>query len=58
MAELDVLDNTPLLDIKPYTAKFDRINGTRNGWQDDVDEETAGRRGRHGYRADDKDAGS
>jgi len=43
---VDVLDGTPLLDIKPYTAKFDRIEGTRNGWQDEVDEETARRRGR------------
>jgi len=43
---VDVLDGTPLLDIKPYTARFDRIEATRNGWQDDVDEETARRRGR------------
>jgi tRNA (adenine37-N6)-methyltransferase len=43
---VDVLDGTPLLDIKPYTARFDRIEDTRNGWQDDVDEETAQRRGR------------
>lgn len=46
---VDILDSTPLLDIKPYTAKFDRIDPTRNGWQDEVDEETAGRRGRRGY---------
>ncbi|MBN2023302.1 MAG: tRNA (N6-threonylcarbamoyladenosine(37)-N6)-methyltransferase TrmO [Pirellulales bacterium] len=46
---VDVLDGTPLLDIKPYTARFDRIEGTRNGWQDEVDEETAHRRGRRGY---------
>jgi tRNA-Thr(GGU) m(6)t(6)A37 methyltransferase TsaA len=46
---LDVLDGTPLLDIKPYTAKFDRIDATRNGWQDSVDEETAVRLGIRGY---------
>jgi len=46
---LDVLDGTPLLDIKPYTAKFDRIESARNGWQDIVDEETDRRRGRRGY---------
>ncbi len=46
--DVDVLDGTPLLDIKPYTARFDRIDGTRNGWQDEVDEETARRRGRRG----------
>jgi len=43
---VDVLDGTPLLDIKPYTARFDCIQGTRNGWQDEVDEETAQRRGK------------
>ena len=43
---VDVLDGTPLLDIKPYTARFDRFDTVRNGWQDEVDEETARRRGR------------
>ncbi|MCK9229907.1 MAG: tRNA (N6-threonylcarbamoyladenosine(37)-N6)-methyltransferase TrmO [Syntrophales bacterium] len=43
---VDILDGTPLLDIKPYTAKFDHIATTSNGWQDDVDEETAWHRGR------------
>lgn len=41
----DILDGTPLLDIKPYSEKFDHIHTTRNGWQDEVDEETARRRG-------------
>ena len=45
---VDVLDGTPLLDIKPYTARFDCIAGTRNGWQDEVDEETARVRGSRG----------
>ena len=47
---VDVLDGTPLLDIKSYTAKFDRIEDTRNGWQDAVDDETALLRGRRGFR--------
>jgi tRNA (adenine37-N6)-methyltransferase len=47
---VDVLDGTPLLDIKPYAARFDRIEATRNGWQDAVDEATARLRGRRGYR--------
>lgn len=46
---VDILDGTPLLDIKPYSRKFDRIETFRNGWQDDVDEETAHQRGRRGY---------
>jgi tRNA-Thr(GGU) m(6)t(6)A37 methyltransferase TsaA len=49
---IDVLDGTPLLDIKPYTAKFDRFETSRNGWQDDVDEETARQRGRRDYRGE------
>ena len=29
---IDVLDRTPLLDIKPYFARFDRIDGASDGW--------------------------
>jgi tRNA (Thr-GGU) A37 N-methylase len=46
---VDILDGTPLLDIKPYTAKFDIFKTARNGWQDEVDDETARRRGQRGY---------
>ena len=31
---LDILDQTPLLDIKPYTARFDHVQSVRNGWQE------------------------
>lgn len=57
---VDILDGTPLLDIKPYTVKFDRIETTRNGWQDEVDDKTACRKGRRGYRqaADDDPIGN
>lgn len=48
---LDVLDGAPLLDIKPYVVRFDRIEATRNGWQDSVDDETAAILGRRGYDA-------
>jgi tRNA (adenine37-N6)-methyltransferase len=43
---VDVLDGTPLLDIKPYTSRFDHVENIRNGWQDEVDDEIAWRRGR------------
>jgi len=46
---VDILEGTPLLDIKPYTAKFDLITETRNGWQDTVDEKTARRRGKRSF---------
>jgi tRNA (Thr-GGU) A37 N-methylase len=39
-------DDTPLLDIKPFVPRFDARDGTRSGWLDSVDEETAQRRGR------------
>jgi len=47
---VDILDGTPLLDIKPYSTKFDCLQTTRNGWQDEVDEETAQRLGRRDYK--------
>ena len=46
---VDILDGTPLLDIKPYCAKFDLIENTLNGWQDEVDEATAQKRGLRDY---------
>lgn len=46
----DILDGTPLLDIKPYTEKFDLHDVKKSGWQDEVDEETANRRGKRGHR--------
>ncbi len=45
----DILDGTPLLDIKPYTARFDCVVNTRNGWQDQVQEEAAQQLGRREY---------
>jgi len=32
ISDIDVLDNTPLLDIKPYVARFDRVNESKSGW--------------------------
>jgi tRNA-Thr(GGU) m(6)t(6)A37 methyltransferase TsaA len=29
---LDILDGTPLLDIKPYVPEFDHIEANRTGW--------------------------
>ena len=49
LEDMDILDGTPLIDIKPYTARFDCIATTRNGWQDAVDETTARKRGARGY---------
>jgi tRNA-Thr(GGU) m(6)t(6)A37 methyltransferase TsaA len=46
LEDVDILDGTPLLDIKPYSARFDRIENTRNGWQDEINDATAQERGR------------
>lgn len=56
LEDLDILDGTPLLDIKPYTARFDRIDDCRSGWQDEVSEDMVQRRGKRGYQDDGKGA--
>ena len=33
-SEVDILDNTPLLDIKPYVSHFDSRKNVKNGWLD------------------------
>jgi len=33
-SEVDILDNTPLLDIKPYVAHFDSRKKVKSGWLD------------------------
>jgi tRNA (adenine37-N6)-methyltransferase len=43
--DLDVLDGTPLLDIKPYVEGFDVRLGTRGGWTEQVSQEEFVRRG-------------
>jgi tRNA-Thr(GGU) m(6)t(6)A37 methyltransferase TsaA len=35
VAGIDVLDGTPLLDIKPYVAEFDAHPSSRAGWLDE-----------------------
>ena len=34
VTDLDILDGTPLLDIKPYVPDFDERSGVRAGWYD------------------------
>ncbi|MCL5735227.1 MAG: tRNA (N6-threonylcarbamoyladenosine(37)-N6)-methyltransferase TrmO [Actinobacteria bacterium] len=47
---LDILDGSPLLDIKPFTTRFDYRETTGNGWQDALDDDTARKRGLRAYR--------
>ena len=44
--EVDILDGTPLLDIKPYIKRFDSREDVRSGWQDDIPDDIAFPRGR------------
>lgn len=33
---IDILDNTPLIDIKPYVPRFDHFNNANNGWVEET----------------------
>lgn len=39
VADVDVLDGTPLLDLKPYVPAFDAFPGSRAGWLDETGED-------------------
>jgi tRNA (adenine37-N6)-methyltransferase len=52
--DVDILDGTPLLDIKPYSTAFDCFPGSRNGWYSNVDPEDAQKLGKRGYDNFDK----
>ncbi len=47
--DLDILDGTPLLDIKPYIQRFDSRDDSKSGWQEDVNDETASIRGKRDF---------
>lgn len=32
VSEIDIIDNTPLIDIKPYIPRFDYRENANNGW--------------------------
>jgi tRNA-Thr(GGU) m(6)t(6)A37 methyltransferase TsaA len=32
ICDIDILNNTPLLDIKPYVARFDHVKESKSGW--------------------------
>jgi len=48
--DVDILDGTPLLDIKPYIARFDSRDNVRSGWQDEIQDDTANLRGKKDYK--------
>ncbi|HUX06980.1 MAG TPA: tRNA (N6-threonylcarbamoyladenosine(37)-N6)-methyltransferase TrmO [Acidobacteriota bacterium] len=46
VAELDIVDGTPVLDIKPYLPDIDSRTNARSGWLDRIEDETRRRRSR------------
>jgi tRNA-Thr(GGU) m(6)t(6)A37 methyltransferase TsaA len=56
LEDVDILDGTPILDIKPFIDRYDHRNRVRSGWQENVDDKTASKRGRRNYAARGKGA--
>ena len=46
---IDVLDGTPIFDIKPYIAAFDSVAQSRSGWMQASDKEVAAKRSDHRF---------
>ncbi len=42
--DVDILDGTPVLDIKPYVPAFDRPDGVRSGWLEQAGEAVRSKR--------------
>lgn len=34
ISDLDILDGTPVIDLKPYVREFEKLSDVRNGWND------------------------
>jgi tRNA-Thr(GGU) m(6)t(6)A37 methyltransferase TsaA len=49
LLDVDILDGSPLLDIKPFVPRFDMVEGARGGWTEAVDDPVARERGRRGF---------
>ena len=47
--DVDILDGTPLVDIKPYIQRFDSRENTRSGWQDEISNDSALKKGLRNY---------
>lgn len=52
LKDIDILDGTPLIDIKPYINRFDSRKTTSSGWQDDVSDDVASVSGLRDYKKD------
>jgi len=34
ISDLDILDGTPVIDLKPYVREFEKLSAVRSGWKD------------------------
>jgi tRNA-Thr(GGU) m(6)t(6)A37 methyltransferase TsaA len=50
ISNLDILDGTPLLDIKPYVPEFDSHTHVRTGWLDQLGKDARKRRSDDRFR--------
>jgi tRNA-Thr(GGU) m(6)t(6)A37 methyltransferase TsaA len=48
--DIDIMDSTPLLDIKPYIQRFDSIESVKSGWQDSISDDVASSRGVRNFK--------
>ena len=48
--DIDILDGTPLLDIKPYIRRFDSKETVKSGWQDAITDDVASVRGLRDFK--------
>ncbi len=48
--DIDILDSTPLIDIKPYIRRFDLVGRAKSGWQEAISDDIASIRGSRNFK--------
>jgi tRNA-Thr(GGU) m(6)t(6)A37 methyltransferase TsaA len=46
----DLVDGTPILDIKPYIEQFDKVEQSKSGWLNASDEEIRNKKSDHRFK--------
>ena len=50
ISNVDILDGTPLLDIKPYVPEFDAASTVRTGWLENAKKNVSDRKSDERFR--------
>ncbi len=50
VSDIDIMNGTPLLDVKPYVQRFDSRESAHSGWQDQISEESVKARSKRNFR--------